>query len=210
VEAARFGGVQRICASAGTEFGVPKRFTGINVADACDVGLVEKEFFEGAPGVGKEFRKMLGRESPVEGIHTESGESGAGVRGIVELDPAEVAAVGETENAAIKLEGNVHVDAIGLIGKFREFFCAREPHELAIEFEVKSDDGLGEFEPKVFAFAADGEDFLILGDAGEGCRRLGLCGDGVEDVDATDAAALNERAEGAANGFYFRKFRHGR
>lgn len=85
------------------------------------------------------------------------------------LNTAEVATVGESENAAIEFESDVDVNAgAGLIGEFREFLRVGEPEKLSIEFEMESDNGAGKFEPKIFSLAADGEDCLILSGANEG------------------------------------------
>lgn len=40
------------------------------------------------------------------------------------------------------------------------------------------------------------------------CGRLRFCNNGVENMDAADEAMLDERAQGAGDGFYFREFRH--
>lgn len=58
-------------------------------------------------------------------------------------------AVGEAEHAAIEFEGDIHVDAVGAvtIGACEEVLGVAEPDELAVEFEMKSDDGSGKFEP---------------------------------------------------------------
>jgi hypothetical protein len=89
--------------------------------------------------------------------------------GFPSLNAAEVATVGESENAAIEFESDVDVNAgAGLIGEFREFLRVGEPEKLSIEFEMESDDGAGKFEPKILSFATDGEDYLILSGANEG------------------------------------------
>ena len=121
------------------------------------------------------------------------------------LNAAEVATVGESENAAIEFEGDVDVNAgTGLIGEFREFLRVGEPEKLSIEFEMESDDGARKLEPKIFSLAADGEDYLILSGANEGRGRLRFCGDGVEDMDAANAAALDEGAKSSRDRLYFR------
>jgi hypothetical protein len=85
------------------------------------------------------------------------------------LNTAEVATVGESENAAIEFEGDIDMNAgTGLIGEFREFLGVGEPEKLSIEFEMESDDGAGKFEPKIFSLATDGEDYLTLSGANEG------------------------------------------
>ena len=85
------------------------------------------------------------------------------------LNTAEVATVGESENAAIKFEGDVDMNAgTGLIGEFREFLRVGEPEKLSIELEMESDDGAGKFEPKIFSLASDGEDYMILSGVNEG------------------------------------------
>ena len=125
---------------------------------------------------------------------------------------AKVAAVGETEDALIEFESDVHVDAVGAgtISAREQFLRIAKPDELAIEFEMKSNNGVGKFEPEVFALAAGSDDFLILGGTGELCRRLRFCGDGVKNMDAANEAILDERAQSAHDGFYFREFRHQR
>jgi hypothetical protein len=44
----------------------------------------------------------------------------------------------------------------------------------------------------------------ILRKAGQMSRYLGFCGDGMEDVNAADAAMLDERPDSPGDGFYFR------
>lgn len=152
-------------AAARIQTSVPERFDGIDVAKASDAGLIEKKFFERTFRIGEEFGEMFGGEFWRCGIYAEFGERGAGVRGFVELDAAEMTAVSETEDAAIEFESDVHVDAVGAgtISACEQFLGIAKPNELAVEFEMKSDDGSGEFKPEIFAFAADSEDFFILG-----------------------------------------------
>ena len=52
------------------------------------------------------------------------------------------------------------------------------------------------------------EDAASLGEVREACGRLRLGGDGMKDVHATNAAALDERAQAARYGFDFGKFGH--
>jgi len=210
VEATDFVGLERFGGAAGIETSVPKRFRGIDIAETSDARLIEKEFLERALRMGEQLGKVFGGEVWRNGIYAEFCERGAGVRGFVELNAAEMTAVSETEDAAIEFESDVHVDAVGAgtISVCEQFLGIAKPNELAVEFEMKSDDGSGESKPEIFAFAADSEDFFILGYMRELCRRLQLCGNGVEDVSATDAAMLDERAQGAGDGFYFGEFGH--
>ena len=116
-----------------------------------------------------------------------------------------MASVGESENAAIEFEGDVDVNSgTRLIGDFREFLPVREPEKLPIEFEMERDDGARKFEPKIFSLAADGEDYLILSGVNEGRGRLRFCGDGVKDMNAANAAVLDERAKSSRDRLYFR------
>ena len=60
----------------------------------------------------------------------------------------------------------------------------------------------------VFAFAICGANAAAFGESGYMGRSLRLCRDGVEDMNAPDAPALNERPKRAHNGFNFWQFRH--
>ena len=65
-------------------------------------------------------------------------------------------------------------------------------------------------EKHIFAFAIDGSNAAALGMADDMRNGLGLRGDGVKNVNATDPPIPDEGTERADNSFYFRKFGHGR
>ena len=65
-------------------------------------------------------------------------------------------------------------------------------------------------EQHVFGSALDGANAAALHMACEVRSGLRLCGDGVKNMNTTDSPTLDERTEGAYDGFHFREFRHGR
>jgi len=74
-----------------------------------------------------------------------------------------MAAIGETENALVQLEGNVDVNAVlGIVGATKKFFGGGKPKELAVEFEMQSDQAVLECDKHVFALTSDGANALIL------------------------------------------------
>ena len=185
---------------------MPERLAGIDVADAGDAGLIEKEFFDGAFGGCQESREFLGGEFGRDGVDAEAGDGGVGFGGVIDLDAAEVAPVGETENTFVEFESYVHVGArfrFGFVGFGEEFFGVGEPEESAVEFKVEGEDASGQLEPEVFTFALDRLDFLAFGGAGELRGRLRFRGDSVEDVDAAYLARCDERPKSLGDGFYF-------
>jgi hypothetical protein len=99
--------------------------------------------------------------------------------------------------------------AVWLVGATEHFFRVAEPQELAVEAKVHGQDAAIEIEKKVFAFALNGVDVPAFRGACDLRRFLWLRGDGVQNVDAANPAALDERAECARYGFNFREFRHG-
>jgi len=140
VEAASFGGRDGIGVAGGVDAGVPEGFAGIDVADACDAGLIEEKFFDGALGSSEESCEFPGGEIGRDGVDAEACQSGIGFDGVPDLDAAEMAAVSETEDAFIEFEGYVDVDGdfgFGFVGFGQQFFGAGEPEESAVEFEVK-------------------------------------------------------------------------
>jgi hypothetical protein len=84
---------------------MPEGFDGVDVANACDSGLVEEQFFQRTARGGQEFCEVSRRESWREGIDTEGFDRGSGVGGFVRVDAAEMAAVGESEDAFVEFEG---------------------------------------------------------------------------------------------------------
>lgn len=125
---------------------VPEGFAGIDVADAGDAGLIEEEFLDGALGSCEEGREFFGGELGRDGVDAEAGQGGIGFGGVVDLNAAEMATVGETEDAFVEFEGYVNVGAGfggGLVGFGEEFFGVGEPEELAVEFEMERDDSFG-------------------------------------------------------------------
>ena len=65
-------------------------------------------------------------------------------------------------------------------------------------------------EKYIFAFAIDGSNSAALSKAGNMRSRLGLCGDGVKDVNATDSPILDQGTERSNDSFDFREFGHER
>jgi hypothetical protein len=83
-----------------------------------------------------------------------------------------------------------------------------EPDELAVKFEVKSNAAAVEIEEEILSPAGDRLDAATSCYASEEGRGLRFYGDGMEDVNAANAAALREWAKGASDGFYLWQFRH--
>jgi len=122
---------------------------------------------------------------------------------------SKMALIGETQHAFIEFEGQIHVDAIQrLICAAKEFVDAAKPDELAIEAEVQFEQAAIEGEEEVFAVAGGIQDATTAGKFSDFGGRLWLGGDGMKDVDATDAATANERAQASRYRFDFGKFRH--
>src|SRR5438105_477247 len=65
-------------------------------------------------------------------------------------------------------------------------------------------------EKDIFSLAADSTNTLTSRMAGDTRSALGLCGDGVKNVDTANSATLYKGTQSADDCFYFRKFRHGR
>src|SRR5260370_13657114 len=65
-------------------------------------------------------------------------------------------------------------------------------------------------EKYIFAFAIDGSNAAALDLASNMRSGLGLCGDGVKDVNATDSPILDQGTERSNDGFDLREFRHER
>src|SRR5439155_25531313 len=65
-------------------------------------------------------------------------------------------------------------------------------------------------EKQVFAFAIDDENALSLSMTRNMRSGLRVCGNGMKDVNATDSPTFHKGTRLAANGFHFRKLRHGR
>ena len=127
------------------------------------------------------------------------------------MNAAEMATIGETENAFVQLESNVHVRAgFAHVGAFQQFFAIREPQKLAIEFEMHGQEATVQSEENIFSFAADDSNAAALRLVGDMRSRLRFRGDGVKDVDTADSPALDEGPQRANDSFHFREFRHGR
>jgi hypothetical protein len=108
------------------------------------------------------------------------------------MHAAEMAAIGEAEDAPVQFEGYVNVHAVlELVGAKQHFSC------VAVEGKEK-----------VFAFAFDRADPLPFGKARELRGFLWLRSDGMQDVDAANPATLDERTYSARDGFHFGEFRH--
>jgi hypothetical protein len=63
-------------------------------------------------------------------------------------------------------------------------------------------------EKHIFAFATDGSYAAALDLASDMRSGLGLCSEGVKDVNATDSPILDQGTEGPNDSFDFREFRH--
>jgi hypothetical protein len=109
------------------------------------------------------------------------------------VNAAEVAAIDETEDTFVQFEGNVHVHTLfTLVSTFQQFFAARKPQELAIEPKMHCQQAAIQNEKHILAFAIGDADAAALRVAGDLRSGLGLCGDGVKDVNATDSPTLDQ------------------
>lgn len=82
------------------------------------------------------------------------------------MDAAEMAAIGEAEDAIVQFERYVHVYSIlRLVGATEHLFRVAEPQELAVEAKVHRQDTVIESEKKVFAFALNRADVPAFRDA---------------------------------------------
>ncbi len=178
---------ERVCAAAGIEFCVPHGFAGVDVADTADAGLIEKKFFERAAGLGEELGEKSRGEFFCESVYAERFEAARGFAGFEEVDAAEVATIGETEDAAIEFKGDVNVDVVGrAVGFGFEIARGGEPEKLAVEAEMQGEESAIELEKKIFAVASNGADGLVLGGTGKLARLLRLGDDWVQDLDDTN------------------------
>ena len=116
------------------------------------------------------------------------------------VDAAEVAAIGETENATIEFERNVDMHIVRLAICFgKQFFRRGEPEQLAIEAEMKHKDAPIEFENEIFPMARNGADLLFRSTGGK-CRwLLWLYCNRVKHMNAANLSAAHQRVEGLSN-----------
>jgi hypothetical protein len=210
VEAAPLGSRQRIGATARIEPGLPQRFCGIDISDACDAGLVEEKFLERPARFLEEIKECRLREFLGHGVDAELCRAWTRDDGFPEVDAAQMATVGEGENALVELERDVDVGAAGLlVCAIQELFGVGEPDEVAIEAKMHFDEATIKDEEEVLAAAGDGVDLAIVGGAGDLSWGLGLRGDGMEDMDCDDFAASDEWPQCHCDSFDFGELRHG-
>jgi hypothetical protein len=127
------------------------------------------------------------------------------------VNAAEVAAIGETEDAFVQFEGDIHMHALfTMVGAFQKFFATRKPEELAIEPKMHCQQAAVQDEKHVLAVAIDGANAAAFGMAGDMRSGLRLRGDGMKYVNATDSPALDKGTERTDDSFHFREFRHER
>ena len=109
------------------------------------------------------------------------------------MNAAEMAAIGEAEDTLVELEGDIYVDAgFALIGKLQKFFGVCKPEKLAVELEMHCEQAAVQNEKHILTLAIDDANATALRTAGDVRSGLGLCGDGVKDVNATDSPTLDE------------------
>jgi hypothetical protein len=125
------------------------------------------------------------------------------------MNTAELAAVGEAENAFVQFERHVDVHAVfGLIRPLEKFLRPAEPNQLTIEAEVESKQAALEVQEQVFPPALDGSNLLSFCETRELGGFLWPRRNGVEDVNAANPPAHHERAQTVRDGFYLREFGH--
>jgi hypothetical protein len=120
-----------------------------------------------------------------------------------------MAAVGKPENSLLQFQGDIHMNAaFRAVGVPQKFFRIRKPDELTIQAEVHGQQAAVQKQKHILSLAFDSSNSLTFRKPGKMGRSLRFCSNRVQDVNAPDAASLNQRAEGANHGFYFREFRH--
>ena len=162
MQAANFGGAQRICGAARIESGAPERFAGVDVADAGDARLIDERDFHGAIRAAENIREGFPGKTWRERVRAEGCDAGNFLRGPMPLDAAEMPRIDERESAAIELEENVHVNVRG-----RQLRGCVEPEELAVEAKVEDEAASGKREKQIFSATLDAEDFGVAGAAWE-------------------------------------------
>jgi len=203
-----FGG-KRAGREARVEACVPHGFGGVDIADAGDASLIEKKLLERAARRGEERFEKLRREFAGKRVNAERLNAGAGFARSEKMNAAEVAAIGETEDAAVKFQCNIDVNFVrGTVGAGEQVLGGVEPQKPAVEAEVNGEDAAVKFDDEIFSVASDGVNSLPLCGLNEACGRLRFGGDGMENVDAKDFSAHDERTNGLRYGFNFWKFGH--
>ena len=125
------------------------------------------------------------------------------------MNAAELATIGEAEDAFVQLESNIYVHAIfKLIDAKEQLFRIREPNELTIKPKMKCEQSTVEIEEQIFAATLDSSNSPFLGEARELRRFLWLRGTRVKDVDAANPLTHDQRTQSARDGFYLREFGH--
>lgn len=110
------------------------------------------------------------------------------------MDAAEVATVGEAQNAAAEFESYVNVDIAWRAIRFcLEVTRGAKPEELAVETEMQGEEAAIKFEEEVFALARYGTNRLVFCSANEVIGFLSFCGNWVQDINAPNLFAVNQR-----------------
>ena len=94
------------------------------------------------------------------------------------------------------------------VGFGQELPCRRKPQKLTVEAEVQDENSSRQLKDEVFSVARNLVDDLIFCKAGQPGRLLGLCRDGMKNMNAADFLSTNEGAQSPRDSFYFGKFRH--
>jgi hypothetical protein len=189
---------------------MPQRLAGIDVANPCDVRLVQQEIFQGSPGPGEQFaqsrRGKLGREC----IKPQRCKTGAIIRGFPRMDTAEMAPIRKPQYSLIQFEGDVHMGTVlAPIGASQKILCFGEPQELAIESEVHREQTVViQMQYHVLSFTIDSSNAPPLRKPRDESSGLGFRRNGMQNVNAANVLPLYQRAECSNHRFYFWELRH--
>ena len=117
----------------------------------------------------------------------------------------------KSKHPILKFERDVHVHSIFRdVGALEQIFSIREPNELSIQPEVQREQSPVQHKKHILAFALHAPGVAARRKFGQPGSRLRLHRDGMENMHATNALALNQRAQCAYHSFYFGQFGHQR
>ena len=125
------------------------------------------------------------------------------------MNAPKMAAVCESEYALPEFKCNVDVDAIFYgVGAPEQFFRVRKPNEQPVEPEMQRDQPSVQHKNHVFAFPFHALNAAIRCKSNQMRCSLWLQGNGMENVNATNALPLNKWPQRAYHSFDFGQFRH--
>jgi hypothetical protein len=198
IECLGFVGFQRVREPERAELRVPKSFARVDVANAGDVRLIEKKFFERAARLRNQPRERVRGELGRHRVDAEFVVGRARGERWPRVNAAEMPAVREGKDAFVEFQGDVDVNAgVGLLVCARvDFLCVRKVNEMPVESEMHFDRrAVVEHEKQIFPFALNGVDTATGEEFRDVRRRLRQHGDRMENFDAANFARLDERPQ---------------